>query len=40
MNAGRMTVYENVRIVLRQNGMVVTAFPLNNAKQEVVQLNM
>ncbi|WP_207551958.1 hypothetical protein [Vibrio sp. 10N.222.47.A9] len=40
MNAGRMTVYQNVRIVLRQNGMVVTAFPLNNAKQEVVQLNM
>lgn len=40
MNAGRQTVYRNVRIVLRQNGMVVTAFPLNNAKQEVVQLFM
>ncbi|CAK3075452.1 conserved hypothetical protein [Vibrio crassostreae] len=40
VNAGRMTVYQNVRIVLRQNGMIVTAYPLNNAKQEVVQLNM
>ncbi|MBD1567185.1 hypothetical protein P4S52_09575 [Vibrio sp. SA48] len=40
MDGGRQTVYQNVRIVLRQNGMVVTAFPLKNAKQEVVQLNM
>ena len=40
MNAGRQTVYQNVRIVLRQNGMVVTAFPLKNAKHDVVQLNM
>ncbi|MGL5842241.1 MAG: hypothetical protein ACRCYK_10645 [Aeromonas hydrophila] len=40
MDVGRQTVYQNIRIVLRQNGMVVTAFPLKNAKQEVVQLNM
>ncbi|WP_323120297.1 hypothetical protein [Burkholderia alba] len=40
MADGRQTVYQNVRIVLRQNGMVVTAFPLKNAKREVVQLNM
>ncbi|MDR6500238.1 hypothetical protein J2785_003394 [Burkholderia ambifaria] len=40
MADGRQTVYQNIRVVLRQNGMVVTAFPLKNAKREVVQLYM
>lgn len=40
MAGGRQTVYQNIRIVLRQNGMVVTAFPLKNAKRLLVQLEM
>ncbi|MGY4730908.1 hypothetical protein [Burkholderia pyrrocinia] len=40
MTNARQVVFENVRIVLRQNGMVVTAYPLKNAKREAVQLYM
>ncbi|KVK96242.1 hypothetical protein WJ45_20080 [Burkholderia ubonensis] len=36
----RTIVFSNIRIVLRQNGMVVTAFPLKNAKREDAQLYM
>ncbi|WP_235375799.1 hypothetical protein [Burkholderia thailandensis] len=39
-DGARVAVFRNVRIVLRQNGMVVTAFPLKNAKREEVQLFM
>ncbi|NOI26536.1 hypothetical protein [Vibrio mediterranei] len=40
MNAGYMTVYYNIRIVLRQNGMVITAYPLKDAKHKIVHLEM
>ncbi|SMG00241.1 hypothetical protein [Burkholderia singularis] len=39
-DGARVAVFRNVRIVLRQNGMVVTAFPLKKAKREEVQLFM
>lgn len=34
VDGGRVTVFRNIRIVLRQNGMIVTAFPLKGAKRE------